>query len=131
LAKQFDEALYPHKDLTERVIAAAIAVHKELGPGDLEQIYENALKIELSQRGHTVEQQVSCDVSYHGQPVGRHRLDLLVDDAVVLELKSVEVLVDTHTAQLRSTLKAARKRVGLLLNFNQKRLIDGFRRVIF
>lgn len=128
--ERFLEELYPHQELTEPIIAADIAVHTELGPGYLEQIYENAMRIELEKRDHKVDRQASFHVTYQGHLVGRHRLDLLVDDMVVLELKSVDALVSTHAAQLRSTLKAAGKRVGLPLKFNQKRLKDGLRRVI-
>lgn len=124
------EEFYPHQELTDKIIAAAIEVHRELGPGFVEQIYENALSLELTKRGHGVKKQITCDVRYHDQLVGQHRLDLLVDNAVVLELKSVDAIVDVHVAQLRSTLKAAGKRIGLLMNFNQKMLVDGLRRVI-
>ncbi len=128
--EKFLEKFYPHQELTEQIIAAAIEVHRQLGPGYLEQIYENALVLELEHRGHDIKRQVSCNVSYRGQRIGQHRLDLLVDDQVVLELKSVDALAATHAAQLWSTLKAANKRIGLLMNFNQKMLTDGLRRVI-
>jgi GxxExxY protein len=96
----------------------------------VEQIYENSLVVELHKRGHDVQKQINCDVRYQGELVGQHRLDLLVDSTVVVELKSVDALADIHTAQLRSTLKAAGKRISLLMNFNQKTLTDGPRRVI-
>lgn len=121
---------YPLEQLTGSIITAAVQVHKELGPGFLESVYENAMILELQARGHKVERQVELNVNYRGQLVGQHRLDLLVDDAVVLELKSVEALAAVHTAQLRSTLRAANKRIGLLMNFNQRTLTSGVRRVI-
>jgi GxxExxY protein len=125
-----DEA-YPLAELTDAIIAAAIEVHKTLGPGFIEKIYENALLIELRLRGHQLERQISTKVAYKGHKVGEHRLDLLVDQQVVVDLKSVEALAAVHAAQLRSTLKAFGKQVGLLLNFNQATLANGIKRVIF
>jgi GxxExxY protein len=121
---------YPLKDLTEKIIGAAVDVHRALGPGFLEKVYENALVLELEARGHKVARQVTVAVLYREKLVGQHRIDLLVDDLVVLELKSVEALARAHQAQLRSTLKAANKRIGLLMNFNQATLTSGIRRVI-
>jgi GxxExxY protein len=101
-----------------------------MGPGYVEKIYENALVLELESRGHKVDRQITVDVAYRGKLVGQHRIDLLVDDLVVLELKSVEALANAHKAQLRSSLKAAGKRIGLLMNFNQETLTSGVKRVI-
>lgn len=128
--RSFSEKEYPLQELTNGIIAAAIDVHRQLGPGFLEKIYENAIALELEARGHKVERQLSYDVSFRGQVIGQHRLDLLIDDEVVIELKSVEALAKTHQAQLRSILKAANKRVGLLINFNQATLTSGVKRVI-
>jgi len=128
--RQFDEQEYPLQEPTEAIIAGAVEVHRELGPGFLEKIYENALVLELEARGHEVERQVAVNVGYRGQTIGRHRLDLLVDDQVVVEIKSVKALAQAHKAQLRSALKAAGKRVGLLMNFNQATLASGLKRVI-
>ena len=130
MKREYSEEDYPLQALTEEIIAAAVAVHRELGPGFLEKIYENALVIEVESRDHKVDRQVGVEVLYRGEPIGRHVVDLLVDDAVVVELKSVEALAATHIAQLRSTLKAAKKRVGLLINFNQAVLTKGVKRVI-
>ena len=130
MAGEFLESEYPLQKLTDGIIAAAVNVHRELGPGFLEKIYENALVIELESAGHKVARQLTCDVSYRGNVVGRHRIDLLVDDEIVVELKSVEALAATHKAQLRSALKAAKKRVGLLMNFNCETLAGGLKRVI-
>jgi GxxExxY protein len=127
---RYSQREYREQHLTEKIIAAGVAVHRELGPGFVEKIYENAQADELEDRGHRVDRQVVVEVSYRGRTVGEHRIDLLVDDTVVLELKSVEALVEVHKAQLRSTLKAAGKRVGLLVNFNGPRLTEGVRRVI-
>ncbi len=129
-SRSFSEKEYPLQELTSGIIAAAIEVHRQLGPGFLEKIYENAVAVELEARGHKVERQLTYDVSFRGQVIGQHRLDLLVDDEVVIEMKSVEALAKTHQAQLRSTLKAANKRVGLLINFNQATLTSGVKRVI-
>ena len=127
---QFSKEDYPCQELTDAIIGAAIQVHRELGPGFVEKIYENALVLELESRGHRVERQLTVNVVFRGQTVGQHRLDLLVDDAIVVELKSVEALAAAHKAQLRSTLKAAGKRVRLLMNFNQATLASGVKRVI-
>jgi GxxExxY protein len=121
---------YPLSGLTKRIIAAAVEVHRAMGPGYVEKIYENALVLELESRGHKVDRQITVDVAYRGKLVGQHRIDLLVDDLVVLELKSVEALANAHKAQLRSSLKAAGKRIGLLMNFNQETLTSGVKRVI-
>lgn len=121
---------YPHKDLTEKIIAAAIAVHRELGPGFVESIYENALTIELTRRGHDVQRQVLLPVYYTGEKIGEHRCDMLVDGVVILELKATERVAKVHKAQLLSTLKAARKNVGLLINFGMETLVKGVERIV-
>lgn len=120
--------IYPHRELTGQIIGAAIDVHKELGPGFLEKIYENALKIELLARGLAFESQWAVPVRYKGQIVGNYVADLVVEDTVVCELKAAEALVVAHEAQLLNYLKATRFTIGLLLNFGQtktqvKRLI--------
>jgi len=106
-----------HAALTEQIIGAAIKVHRRLGPGFLESIYENALVVELKERGLTVEQQRELAVEYGGTEVGRHRLDLLVEDIVVVELKAIKNIEDVHFAVVRSYLKAAGRKHGLILNF--------------
>ena len=118
----------PCFQLTEQIIGAAIAVHRELGPGFLESIYENALAHELSKQGLAVEQQKSFPVHYDGQIVGQHRLDLLVENQVLVELKAVDALAPTFTAQVISSLKVTRLPVGLLINFNVPLLKKGIRR---
>ena len=116
--------------LTHRIIGCAIAVHRALGPGYLESIYENALVLELKKHGLAVERQKTIKVFYDGQEVGEHRLDLLVEGKVVLELKSVEEVAKKHVAQVISTLKAAGARVAPLMNFNEEQLTHGIRRVV-
>ena len=115
------EPVYPHQELTGQIIGAAIEVHKELGPGFLEKIYENALKIELLARGVAFESQVAVPVRYRGQIVGNYVADLVVEDTVLCELKAVEALVVVHEAQLLNYLKATRFTIGLLLNFGQSK----------
>ena len=117
-------------DLSERVIAAAIAVHSALGPGLLESIYERALYIELQSIGVPVRAQVELPVSYKGHNLGMGlRLDLLVDERLIAEVKSVARLDDVHLRQVITYLKLARLKTGLLINFNVKRLTEGIRRV--
>jgi len=119
---------YPHRELTEQIIGAAIAVHRALGPGFLESIYENALCHELRKRGLSVEQQRSVPVIYDGVKVGEHRLDLIVEQCVLLELKAVESVSSLFDAQVISTLRASQVPVGLLINFNMTLLKNGIKR---
>ena len=121
---------YPHSDITEKIIGAAIAVHRALGPGYLESIYENALKHELQKRGLRAEQQKTFPVLYDGVKVGEHRLDLMVEDAVLVELKAVDEMTELFRAQVISSLKAAQLKVGLLINFNEVILKNGIKRII-
>jgi GxxExxY protein len=115
-------AKYQFEELSNEIIGAAIKVHKELGPGFLESIYEEALKIELSQNGLDFASQMEIQIEYLEVPVGLHRLDLLVQNEVIVELKAVKELADIHFAQLRSYLKATGMKVGLLLNFSKPTL---------
>ncbi len=103
--------------LSEVIIGAAIKVHKELGPGFLESIYEEALKVELSETNISFECQKEIKIEYHGKKVGTHRLDLVIEKKIIVELKAVKELTDAHIAQLISYLKATDLKVGLLLNF--------------
>ena len=106
-----------HRELSSRVIEAAIAVHKSLGPGFLESVYENALCIELRQMGIAYEQQKALDVFYQGEVVGQHRLDLLVEGTLLVELKAVRALEDVFFAVARAQMRAADISDGLILNF--------------
>jgi GxxExxY protein len=110
------------EELTGAIIAAAIEVHKQLGPGFIESIYENALVIELRKRGMKVEQQVDVRVLYDDKEVGKHRLDLLVEDEIVIELKAIKNIDDVHYAIARSYLRATGKQHGLILNFSKTTL---------
>jgi len=103
--------------LTERIIAAAITVHRELGPGFLESIYEEALAVEFGVCGIRHERQRIVPVTYRERSIGEHRLDFLVEDSVVVELKATKALEDVHFAIVRSYLKACALDTALLLNF--------------
>jgi GxxExxY protein len=117
--------------LTETIIGAAIAVHKELGPGLLESAYEACLVFELMERGLKVEKQKELPVIYRGIRIDcGYRLDILVEDLVIVELKAIEKLDRIHEAQLMSYLKLSGKHVGLLINFNVLQLVKGVKRVV-
>lgn len=111
------------EELSRKIIGAAIEVHRELGPGFLESIYEEALKIELPKRHLHFESQKEIKIEYLGVVVGVHRLDLVVEKQIIVELKAVKELTDIHFAQLRSYLKATGLKIGLLLNFGKPTLV--------
>lgn len=116
--------------LTEQIIGAAIEVHRELGPGLLESAYQRALAHELTLRGIAFEQQKLCPVHYKDLLIeDAYRLDFLVSGLVVVELKTVDTLIDVHEAQVLTYLKFTGCRLGLLLNFNSTTLIKGLRRL--
>ncbi len=116
--------------LTEQIIGAAIEVHRHLGPGLLESVYEEALCHELSLRDIPFVRQKEVDVFYKGIVIKNQRLDLLVNGEVVVELKSTELDHPIYKAQLLSYLKACRLRRGLILNFGKKTMVEGIVRVI-
>ncbi len=116
--------------LTQSVIGAAIEVHRELGPGFLEAVYEEALSQELKVRQIPHVRQAVIHVSYKGNPVGEGKLDILVDNRLIVELKSVEVLAPIHKAQVISYLKTTGLFLGLLINFNVPVLKDGVQRIV-
>lgn len=116
-------------DLSGRIIGAAIKVHSALGPGLLESAYEACLKHELSKSGIEVKSQVSLPVFYDSVMIDiGYRLDLLVEDCMIIELKAVEKVSLLHEAQLISYLKLSGKKLGLIINFNVSRLKDGITR---
>jgi len=118
-------------DISGQIIDAAMRVHTALGPGLLEGAYEACLKYELEKRGLKVKQQVGLPVIYDGVRIDLgYRLDLLVENEVIVELKAVETLSPVHEAQLLSYLKLSGKKIGLLINFNVSRLKDGIRRMV-
>jgi len=116
--------------LARTVIGAAIEVHRHLGPGYLEGVYEEALAVELRLRGVLFERQKAIAVTYKGHNVGEGRVDLLVGDELLVELKAVEALAPIHKAQLLSYLKAMGCHLGLLINFNVPVLRAGVQRVV-
>jgi GxxExxY protein len=110
------------EDLTGKIIGAAIQVHRRMGPGFLESIYEKALVIELEKVGLFVQTQRELDVLYDGQTIGKHRLDMLVERQIVVELKAIKEIDPVHFAVVRSYLRAAKLKHGLLLNYNKPKL---------
>ena len=106
-----------HQALSENIIGAAITVHRALGPGFVEQVYENALCVELQTRGIALQRQRSVSIAYRGIEVGLHRLDLVVDDRLVVELKAVKAIENIHFAVVRSYLNAVSLDQALILNF--------------
>lgn len=107
-------------DLTDKIISAAYDVHNQLGFGFAEKVYENAMIIKLSYKGLTAAQQVPISVFFEGKLVGEYFADILVEDAVIVELKAISELSKIHEAQLINYLKATGKKVGLLINFGEK-----------
>ena len=118
-------------ELTRSMIGAAIAVHKHLGPGLLESTYEACLAFEMADRGLSFEKQKELPVVYRGVRIDcAYRMDFLVEDTVILELKAVDNLLSLHEAQLLSYLKLSGKRLGLPINFNVKMLTQGLKRLV-
>jgi GxxExxY protein len=109
-----------HQELTGQIIQCAFKVHKTLGFGFLETVYQNALLIELAKSGLKAAKESPIRVSYDGQPVGEYVADILVEDRIILELKSVKDLHPAHEAQLVNYLKATNLEVGLLINFGER-----------
>ena len=106
------------EELSSRILAAAVDVHKALGPGFLESIYQKAMEVALEHRGIPFSRQTEVMVYFEEAPVGLQRLDLVVEAQIILELKAIKAFEDLHFAQVRSYLKATGLHVGLLLNFN-------------
>jgi GxxExxY protein len=118
-------------DLGDAILGCAMKVHSALGPGLLESTYEVCLAHELSKVGLTVARQVALPVVYDNMELDAgYRIDLLVGDVVILELKVVEKLLPIHTAQLLSYLKLSKRKLGYLLNFNSVHMRDGIKRVV-
>jgi len=126
-----DAAKARANDLSNQTIGAAIEVHRELGPGLLESTYEECLKYELEQRGLKVSQQLPLPVVYKGVQIDcAYRIDLLVEDTVVIEVKAFEKLDKIHDAQVLTYLKLSRRWLGLLTNFNVTVLKNGIKRLV-
>lgn len=120
----------PRDELTEAIIGAAIEVHRHLGPGLMESSYERALCIELSSLGLVFTRQLTVPVLYKGTLVGEYRADLIVENRVVVEIKSVEKLAGVHSAQVLAYMRVLRIQHGLLLNFYGEVLRTGIKRLI-
>ncbi|MDD4736015.1 MAG: GxxExxY protein [Kiritimatiellae bacterium] len=117
--------------ITDKIIGAAIEVHKYWGPGLVESIYEKSLAHELTLRGVQVQKQVPLDLKYKDLVLDDDfRIDLIVDDKVIVELKVVKELAPIHEAQLLTYMKLTKCRIGLLINFNVVKLVDGIKRLV-
>jgi GxxExxY protein len=119
-----------YNSLTDKIIGCAIEVHKNLGPGLLESVYEKAMCIELEESGLKYDCQLQLPVSYKGKEIGNHKIDILVEDSVVVELKSTDKMDPVYQAQILSYMKLGNYKLGLLINFNNKLLKDGLKRFI-
>ena len=113
---------YLYSDLTEKIIKAALKVHRQLGPGFIEKLYQRALEIELTNNKIKVEREKLLKLTYDGVNIGSDKVDFMVEGKVLVELKAVSELSSVHRAQLISYLKASKLRVGLLINFAQIKL---------
>ena len=120
----------PENAITERIIKCAIEVHRQLGPGLLENVYEEALDIECKLDGLSVVRQFIVPVLYRGKTIGEYKPDMLINDLVIAEIKSVERFDPVFEAQVLTYLKITGKRVGLLINFNSRLVKDGIKRFI-
>lgn len=116
--------------MTERIIGCAIEVHRHLGPGLLENTYEEAMCVEFAEAGLKHRRQVAYPILYKGKILGEYRLDLLLEDAVVVEIKSVDRFDPVFEAQVLTYLRITGKKVGLLMNFNSRLLRDGIKRFV-
>ncbi len=118
-------------EISSLIIGAAIEVHKQLGPGLLESSYQACLAYELMNKGLKIKEQVALPVIYKDVKLDAgYRIDILVEDKVIIEIKSVEELVDIHTAQLLTYLRLNQTKLGLLINFNSVKVIDGIKRIV-
>lgn len=113
---------YLYSDLTDKIIKAASTVHKELGPGLVEKLYQRALKVELTKSGIRLEREKRIELKYKGVNIGFDKVDFDVENKVLVELKAVSELNEIHKAQMISYLKSSSRRVGLVLNFAKVKL---------
>lgn len=129
--KRFENIPVEMDRIAKQVVDSAFKVHKQLGPGLLESVYETCLTYELKSRGLIVQTQVAVPIVYEGLKLdGGLKLDLLVEDSLIVELKAVEVMIPVFEAQLLSYLRLTNKRLGLLINFNVPVIKDGIKRII-
>ena len=120
-----------YNNLSKEILDASLFVHKEVGPGLLESVYELCLAKELDLRGVKSQRQVYLPLLYRGEELNKDfRIDLLVEEEIIIEIKAVEVLLPVHEAQIISYLKLAKKKLGFLINFNVPLLKNGFRRFV-
>jgi len=120
-----------YNGMSKQIIASAMEVHKELGPGLLESVYECCLIDEMGKRNLKCESQVKLPVLYKGKQLNKDFfIDILVEDAIILELKSIEIVLPVHEVQLLTYLKLSNKKLGLLINFNVPLLKEGIKRRI-
>ena len=118
-------------EISSKIIGAAIEVHKQLGPGLLESTYETCLAYELKELGLDVKQQLSLPIIYKDIKLDAgYRIDLLIENKIIVEIKSSELLIDVYTAQLLTYLKLKDLKLGLLINFNNVKLINGLKRIV-
>ena len=118
-------------EISQKIIGASIEVHKQLGPGLLESSYEICLAYELRQLGLNIQTQVALPVVYKDVKLeAGYRIDILVENKIIIEVKAVETLSEIHTAQILTYLKLKKLKLGLLINFNSVKVIDGVKRVI-
>jgi len=127
LSRELD---FPNEALTHAIIGAGISVHRQLGPGLLEALYERAMCVELERREIPFRSQVPVPLTYCGAPIGDYYADLIVDDRVIVELKSVGAIQNAHLAQILTYLTITKLRLGLIMNFNAPVLHRGVKRVI-
>src|SRR5207253_2776866 len=130
--REIDDEMEPDPELnriTNRIIAAAIAVHRELGPGQLESAYQRAMEIEFDHVGLPYQRQVPVTLTYRGQVVGEGRLDFLVEGKVIVNLKAAESISSVFVTQMISYLKITKHKLGLIINFNVPVLVKGIRRI--
>ena len=111
-----------YKDLSYEIIGVAMEVHRELGNGFLEKVYENALMVLLNERGIKAEQQKEIKVYFRGAIIGNYIADILIEDSIIVEFKTVERIVDIHRAQVMNYLKATRLKLAMIINFKNKSL---------
>jgi len=116
------EGTFIHKELTYKVIGCAMVVHRELGYGFLEKVYENAMMVQLRKEGIEAKQQQGVSVQFSGEIVGEYFADILIENKIIIELKAVDSLIERHFAQVLNYLKATDIKVGLLLNFGPQGL---------
>ena len=121
-----------NNEITEKIIGCAIEVHRQLGPGLLESAYQECLIYELKQIGLQIKKELALPIIYKDIKLDHgYRIDILVEDKVVLELKTVDTLIDVHTAQILTYMKLGNYKLGLLLNFNVKMMKNGIKRFVY